>query len=252
VDYQRIYNVIIEHRKHQEPEGYSERHHIVPRSFGGPDTPENVVRLTAREHFLCHYLLTKIHPTGSLHYKAIHAFGMMVWMHGDTQERYRCTSRLYDRLKKEHALAMSKSQKGEKNSQYGKIWITNGVESKRITKNELIPEGWAKGRKIPSMQGTESPLKGKSGTPHTEETKKKLRAYRHTEKAKRTISKASRERFRKPSDNPFFGKTHTEDTKRKISEANKKTKWITNGTESKKIKKGIDIVPEGWYNGRTF
>jgi dissimilatory sulfite reductase (desulfoviridin) alpha/beta subunit len=28
------------------------------------------------------------------------------------------------------------------------------------------------------------------------------------------------------------------------------TMWITNGTENKKIKKEVDIIPEGWYKGR--
>jgi hypothetical protein len=35
----------------------------------------------------------------------------------------------------------------EKNSQYGTCWITNGVENKKIKKEEIIPEGWYKGRK---------------------------------------------------------------------------------------------------------
>ena len=42
----------------------------------------------------------------------------------------------------------SLSQKGIKNSQYGKMWITNGVESKTIVKTNDIPNGWYKGRKI--------------------------------------------------------------------------------------------------------
>lgn len=37
---------------------------------------------------------------------------------------------------------------GEKNSQYGTIWITNGIENKKIKKEETIPENWYKGRKI--------------------------------------------------------------------------------------------------------
>ena len=39
---------------------------------------------------------------------------------------------------------------GEKNSQYGKMWIYNleTSESIRIDKEEVIPEGWNKGRKI--------------------------------------------------------------------------------------------------------
>lgn len=38
-------------------------------------------------------------------------------------------------------------QKGEKNSQWGTIWITNGVESKKIKLDDDIPNGWYRGRK---------------------------------------------------------------------------------------------------------
>lgn len=37
-------------------------------------------------------------------------------------------------------------QLGEKNSQFGSMWITNGKESKKIKKTDPIPEGWNKGR----------------------------------------------------------------------------------------------------------
>jgi len=39
-------------------------------------------------------------------------------------------------------------QGGILNSQYGTMWITNGVESKKIKKNTLMPDGWILGRKI--------------------------------------------------------------------------------------------------------
>lgn len=39
-------------------------------------------------------------------------------------------------------------QKGENNSQFGKCWITNEIESKKVYKGDLIPEGWRLGRKI--------------------------------------------------------------------------------------------------------
>ena len=39
---------------------YYESHHIVPTAMGGPDTDANQVLLTAREHFLVHWLLTKM------------------------------------------------------------------------------------------------------------------------------------------------------------------------------------------------
>ena len=34
----------------------------------------------------------------------------------------------------------------EKNSQYGTMWITNGVENRKIKKEDIIPEGWYRGR----------------------------------------------------------------------------------------------------------
>lgn len=36
---------------------------------------------------------------------------------------------------------------GDKNSQYGTMWITNGFTNKKIKKTELIPENFEKGRK---------------------------------------------------------------------------------------------------------
>lgn len=38
--------------------------------------------------------------------------------------------------------------KGSNNSQFGKCWITNEIESKKIYKGDPIPEGWRLGRKV--------------------------------------------------------------------------------------------------------
>ena len=70
MNYQRIYNDIIERGKQDELAGlrkrkngnYYERHHIIPRCMNGNNDKENLVLLTAREHFLCHWLLCKIYP----------------------------------------------------------------------------------------------------------------------------------------------------------------------------------------------
>jgi 5-methylcytosine-specific restriction endonuclease McrA len=58
--YHRWYNQIIEHRRTNLAEGYTEKHHIVPKSLGGTNDTTNLVSLTAREHFVCHWLLTKM------------------------------------------------------------------------------------------------------------------------------------------------------------------------------------------------
>lgn len=41
---------------------YKEVHHIIPISVGGSHKKSNLVVLTMKEHFLIHYLLTKLHP----------------------------------------------------------------------------------------------------------------------------------------------------------------------------------------------
>jgi hypothetical protein len=50
-------------------------------------------------------------------------------------------------FKQKMSLIMSEKQSGEKNSQFGTMWITDGVTNKKIKKNDTIPEGWCKGRK---------------------------------------------------------------------------------------------------------
>lgn len=59
--YSRWYMSIIESAKRRSvTTGYAERHHILPKSLGGSDDAENLVSLTAREHFVCHLLLPKM------------------------------------------------------------------------------------------------------------------------------------------------------------------------------------------------
>lgn len=42
-------------------------------------------------------------------------------------------------------------QTGSGNSQFGSMWITNGLENKKIKNSDVIPESWSKGRKINPM-----------------------------------------------------------------------------------------------------
>lgn len=39
-------------------------------------------------------------------------------------------------------------QQGEKNSQFGTMWITNGQANRKVKKNDTILDGWTKGRKV--------------------------------------------------------------------------------------------------------
>lgn len=61
--YQKWYDQLINNAKNRAPmdNEYYETHHIVPKSFLGTDDPENLVKLTAREHFIAHLFLAKIY-----------------------------------------------------------------------------------------------------------------------------------------------------------------------------------------------
>jgi hypothetical protein len=37
---------------------------------------------------------------------------------------------------------------GENNTQFGTCWITDGIDSKKIKKDDVLPEGWKLGRKM--------------------------------------------------------------------------------------------------------
>lgn len=53
------FNIVNAGRSTKYP-GYTERHHILPRAMGGTNQLSNLVDLTARQHFICHLLLTKM------------------------------------------------------------------------------------------------------------------------------------------------------------------------------------------------
>ena len=121
--YEKWYASITENAKNRVINTYTERHHIVPRSLGGLDDKQNLVDLTAREHFICHWLLTKMH-TGEARSKMVNALYMMQGKNKH-QDRYstKITSRVYKVLREEYAEYISKLNTGrvqpqeEKNKQ---------------------------------------------------------------------------------------------------------------------------------------
>lgn len=75
MNYQKIYNSLIEKAKNKVNIDYTEKHHITPKCMGGNDKKENIIRLSYREHFLAHWLLCKIYPKN---YKLKAAFAKML------------------------------------------------------------------------------------------------------------------------------------------------------------------------------
>lgn len=76
MNYIKIYNNIINNAKTRKYNDsvYYESHHILPKSLGGDNSEDNLVKLTLREHYIAHKLLIKIYPKSK---EMIYAFWMM-------------------------------------------------------------------------------------------------------------------------------------------------------------------------------
>jgi len=169
-------------------ECYSECHHIIPKSLGGSDNTENLVRLTAREHFIAHWLLTKM-VTGEPKRKMVYACKKMMHSNNTKQDRYKVGSRVYQNLRE----SLNSSLKGRK---FTDEWIeklkisaqaraqSEGDDKKAIRRNNMIAINQRrKGEKRPHQSGVNNHFYGvrKTGV-----------------------------------DNSFFGKTHTDATLMKL------------------------------------
>jgi hypothetical protein len=125
--YTHIYFSIIENARSRvlPKDQYKETHHIIPRSLGGDNSSDNLVDLTAREHFICHKLLVRM-TEGESRGKMAFALVLMSGKRG---------SKIYNSTRK--LLAERTSQ-----LHTGKSPITNGIVDKTLFKDELMPDGF--------------------------------------------------------------------------------------------------------------
>lgn len=164
----RIYLSIIAKAK-SEPRAkkqgiYYESHHIVPRSMGGSNDIDNLVLLTGREHFICHVILSKLHP----HKSIAHAAFKMACINDGKYGKV--TSRTYETLRQIHSLRVSNDKvaaakksiagRGKKQTedhiaartasrmQRGKQWHSQDTKNK-ISESNRGKEGYWKGKSLP-------------------------------------------------------------------------------------------------------
>jgi len=101
--YTRWYYAIIENARCQPDRGtYTEKHHIIPKSMGGSNGKNNLISLTYREHFLCHWLLTKMCFDSTDRRKCYTALSFMK----RSPRLHRLTGWQVELIKKQHKLAM--------------------------------------------------------------------------------------------------------------------------------------------------
>ena len=165
--YNQWYKNITERAKNRTLDSYTESHHIIPRSLGGSDDLDNLVNLTAREHFICHWLLVKI-TVGDSRSKMIYALRMLrAEKHGQQRYHTKITSRVYESIKQEYSKIASNNSMGEKNSMWGKTHTPEAREKIRQKNlgNKLTPDQHA--RLVANTTG-------KKKSPITEEHRAKL------------------------------------------------------------------------------
>lgn len=160
--YTKWYFSIIQTAKTITRSIYTESHHIIPRSMGGTDDPSNLVKLSAREHFVCHKLLVKM-VTGKKNYHKM--LCAVAYFSNNTNRKLHFSSRDIEYLREANAIASSARNKGNqywlnrapdspelkmlksKNAAASK-WVNNGV-IERFTKeyDYFISIGYTLGRK---------------------------------------------------------------------------------------------------------
>ena len=202
---------------------YSENHHIIPHAEGGSDDASNLVRLSAREHYIAHLLLAKIYDD----YKMYSALTYMRCGNKFVNRDFKFNSRLYEKMREECSKKFSEFISGENHPNFGKHLSKETCE--RISKANI-------------------------GKRRSQEQKKRISeatkaAFTEEVRAKMSASLKGRKVWNKGVHGYHTSKkgTHlSEEVKAKISNTITGSKWYNNGVIERQAKE----CPEGFVLGR--
>jgi len=216
--YTRIYYSIIERSQSRilSDDVYTERHHVIPRSLGGGESKSNLAILTAREHYICHWLLVKM-TEGKAKRSMGHALRMMLAKNKHTNGRYIPKSKLYDLVKK----TANEASKGRPCSPETREKIRQGNLNRGPASEETrqkLSEA-AKRRKGFTPEGRVRVVEANKFRIWTDEAKQKLREARarQVERQGDTMTKEARAKLSLAAK----GKVLADDHKEKIAAANR-------------------------------
>lgn len=200
------------HHRKTNVNSYFEKHHIIPRSLGGSNKSDNIVLLTAKEHYVVHHLLTKF-TVNSSYPKMLNAFIKMAFSMSVNQCRY--VPRSFESARRACAVKNSLMFKGKPKSEEWKGMMSAKMKGRKmddtfrercVSRNR---EMWERGsftnrgphgdetiQKIKAAranQVTTDETKAKisaslKGRPRSEETKAKIRASKLKKKQEKLIS----------------------------------------------------------------
>jgi hypothetical protein len=229
---------------------YYELHHIVPKCkpFNGSNKNQNLVLLTAREHFICHLLLTKM-CEGYKKNKMMWAFHRLAFSYPSNKKMI--TSSQYE-LARKVFIKYLKENHPSKNFEWRK------KVSERVT---LDWEGNEERRKETSVIFRKSHEERKHKDPEKyyelQQKNSKIGAQKIKEKwsnddewvisEKQKMSERS-----KGKNNPMYGKKIEGNHKEKLSIATSRKRWLYNEHETVYIDKDLveSYMKKGYKHGR--
>ena len=255
MNYQQIYNQLISKRQQETPPKncYTETHHIKPKCLGGTNETSNLVKLTAREHYIAHLLLAKIYNTYGM-------YAAVIYMQTGRfkNRKFKFNSHLYQKIREEFANKMSQKMKGKTSWIKGKH-LSEEAKRKVSEANKGNKYWLGKHHSVESRKKMSIAKKGNKiwlGKHHTEETKRKIAEANKGRYIGRTptwlvgkqLSEEHKQKIAialkgKPSWNK--GKKMSEESRNKMSEYRKGLGWFNNGIINIKAKS----CPEGFVKG---
>jgi len=168
--YLNRYLKFIDALKNQSIDGYSEKHHIMPRSMGGGDEPSNIIVLTLRQHYIAHWMLWKTYGG-----KMAVAFD---YMNGIKKYGYRLTGRTIKLLSEDVSKRRSErpvsdaTKEKQRQAKLGRKLSPEHIEKVRLAStgrfvSEETKRKVSEGKKGISTRGT--------GWQQSQETRNKIR-----------------------------------------------------------------------------
>lgn len=185
------YQRFIGSMREQSVDGYAEVHHIVPRSLGGSDDADNLIRLTARQHYIAHWMLWKAYGGVA---------GRSFYMMSNLGKYGKVNSATYAQARENYSEQVKKQMAVKPN-----VPVFTPEHREKLRQAKL-------GRKL------------------LEETKRKVadagRGRRASEETRRKISEAKRGIATRGT-----GWKHSEETRKKMTESQyaRNLKWLAEG-----------------------
>jgi 5-methylcytosine-specific restriction endonuclease McrA len=112
-------------------EGYTEKHHIIPRSCGGKNNRSNIVVLSSREHIVAHELLARM-ATGTSRRSMVFALSCMF------MKSYKTLGRMFDsRTEAKARRLVSEERKGKSFSDEHRKKLSEARKGRPLSKEHL-------------------------------------------------------------------------------------------------------------------